>query len=50
MMGYYGWGTAAAANSWAGIGSLFGIITWIALIAFLISGTMFFWKNMKKGR
>lgn len=42
MMGYY-------TNMMAGFG-LFGLITWIALLAFLISGTMFFMKNMKKGR
>lgn len=47
MMGYYGWGAAGAT---AGIDSLFAIITWVLLIAFLVTGTMYFWKNMKKGR
>lgn len=48
MMGYYGWGAGATAMS--GFGSLIGIVTWVALIAFLVTGTMYFWKNMKKGR
>lgn len=43
-MGYY------YANMMGGGLGIFCLITWIALMAFLITGTMYFWKNMKKGR
>ena len=40
MMGYYG-------NMMAGWG-LFGTITWLALIAFLVLGIVYFWKEIKR--
>lgn len=40
MMGYYGGGM--------GLGSLFGLVTWIALLAFLILGAMYFWKELHR--
>lgn len=42
MMGYpsmMGWGSSL---------SVLGVITWLALIAFLITGAVFFWRNSKK--
>ncbi len=41
MMGYYG------GNMMAGWG-IFGLITWITLLLFLILGSMFFWKEMNR--
>ncbi|MBI2405220.1 hypothetical protein HYV22_03530 [Candidatus Gottesmanbacteria bacterium] len=43
MMGnYWGYGTMM------GNVGLFGIITWIALLVFLVLGSMYFWQNMKR--
>ena len=44
MMGSFGYGYGGMMGS-AGI---FGLITWIALIAFLILGAIFFWKQIQK--
>lgn len=40
MMGYNG-------NMMAGWG-VFGLLTWIALLAFLILGAMYFWKEINR--
>lgn len=40
MMGYFG-------NMMAGWG-LFGLITWIALMFFLVLGSMYFWKEISR--
>ena len=42
MMGYGGYG------SMMGNIGLFGTITWIALIVFLILGCVYFWKEINK--
>lgn len=41
MMGYGGF-----MGSWG----LFGVITWLALIIFLVLGSMYFWKEMNRKR
>ena len=45
MMGYgYGRGMMGGGyNPW----SLLGLVTWLALLSFLITGTVFFWKQIK---
>ncbi len=40
MMGYY----SGMMASWG----LLGIITWLALIVFLILGSVYFWKKINK--
>lgn len=42
MMGY-GYGAAAG---W----SIFGLLTWILVIVFLILGIMYFWKEITKSK
>lgn len=43
MMGYGG-------GYMLGSASLFGLITWIALLAFLILGSLYFWKEINRPR
>lgn len=43
MMGYYG-------NNMMSSWGVFGLITWIALLVFLILGSMFFWKEINRKR
>lgn len=31
-----------------GAGGLFGLMTWIALLVFLVLGSMYFWKEINK--
>ncbi len=47
MYGYYG----GMMNGWGLMGT-FGLLTWVALIAFLVLGIVYFWKeiNKPKGR
>lgn len=45
MMGQY-YGTMMGGN-WGTFG-LFGIITWISLILFLVLGSIYFWKEINK--
>ena len=47
MYGYYG----SMMGGWGLMGS-FGLLTWVALIVFLILGIAYFWKeiNKPKGR
>lgn len=40
MMGYYG------NNMMANFG-IFGLLTWLALMFFLVLGSMYFWKEIK---
>ena len=42
MMGY-GYGNSALPRFW-----LIGVITWIVLIIFLVSGSIYFWKEIKR--
>ena len=42
MMGNYGW------NNMMGGWGLIGVITWIALLAFLILGSVYFWKEIQR--
>lgn len=41
MMGYYGGGMMANFG-------LFGLLTWILLIAFLTLGIIYFWKQINR--
>lgn len=41
MMGYYGNNMMA---SWG----VFGVITWIILVVFLVLGSMYFWKESNR--
>jgi len=40
MMGYYG----NMMSNWG----LFGLLTWILLIIFLVLGILYFWKELNK--
>jgi len=42
MMGYYG----GMMGSWG----VFGLLTWLVLIIFLILGIMYFWKEINRKR
>jgi hypothetical protein len=35
-------------NSMMGSAGLFGLITWIALLSFLVLGSIYFWKEINK--
>lgn len=43
MMGNYGWG----GNMMGSFGT-FGFLTWLALIIFLVLGSLYFWKGLNK--
>ncbi len=45
MMGYYNWNWGG--NMMGNVG-LLGLLTWIALLAFLITGTLYFWKQINR--
>ena len=45
MMGMFGYG-----NGMMGSWSFFGILTWLALIIFLVLGSMYFWKEINRKR
>lgn len=44
MMGYYGWGNMM--GGW----SLLAFLTWVALVVFLVLGSIYFWNGIKKKR
>ena len=44
MMNYFGGGYGYHMSGY----NAFGLITWIALLAFLILGSIFFWKGINK--
>ena len=44
MMGY-GWSGSMMGNFGA-----FGLLTWLALIIFLVLGSIYFWKEINKKR
>lgn len=45
MMGAFGYG-----NGMMGSFGLFGLLTWLAMLTFLILGSMFFWKELNKSK
>lgn len=47
MMGYGGMMGGWQNPFWGGLCFFLGVITWIALIVFLVSGTIFFLKKSK---
>lgn len=42
MYGNYGY------NNMMGSWGIFGLVTWIALLAFLILGAIYFWKGINR--
>ena len=45
MMGFNGWGMMGGSG---GAFSLFGLLTWLAILAFLVAGARYFWKKADK--
>lgn len=46
--GKYGGGMMGGYNVYPSFGTIMGVATWIALLAFLVLGCVYFWREIQK--